>query len=295
MDAAGDASPAPWVEERFPDTVVVIDFGMTCTDMPPFYNILRALCRRINNLSPQASPTQSDQNGDPPKQSSIDPWGFGCDGEEHVSAIKEFFKLHLAPHELTNGSGITQDDARRWFQDYISCIYEQVVSKFNSTIPGIKRMRVEFIFSVPTTWKDDVNVLKLASSRGRPIGSVFIDRTMHKLITDKLSKIEDHLTQSPHSVAWKMLSSRLQRLKCAFGAEATRTPRLSLEVTPLKAPARGFPVATIYDGQMHIEEYVQRAFDAKINEMCDLLDRQIYNIDSIYPWSRIVSLYYLGI
>ncbi|KAL2829394.1 hypothetical protein BDW59DRAFT_142071 [Aspergillus cavernicola] len=83
-------------------------------------------------------------------------WGFGCDTEDNTLEIKEFFKLHLAPHNESDGIGgsITRQEARRWFEDYISCIYKHVVTHFDGTIPGFEKMHVEFIFSVPTALKD---------------------------------------------------------------------------------------------------------------------------------------------
>jgi hypothetical protein len=106
---------------------------------------------------------------------TVKEWGFGCDtAEDQIADVKEFFKLHLAPQsgegvDMAGGMNITRKEAQRWFQDYISCIYKHVVSHFDSTIPGFSKMRVEFIFSVPTTWKD---VRMIEEIRG------LIDRTI---------------------------------------------------------------------------------------------------------------------
>lgn len=91
---------------------------------------------------------------DPHYKSVID-WGFKCDPEDKGANVKEFFKLHLAPqyHDEYPGAPSRQE-AQRWFQDYVQCIYQHVVSHFNSTIPHFASRRVEFLFSVPTTWKD---------------------------------------------------------------------------------------------------------------------------------------------
>lgn len=85
----------------------------------------------------------------------IKSWGFKCDQENKGLNIKEFFKLHLAAqyHDDYPGSP-TRQDAQRWFRDYIQCIYQHVVAHFQSTIPGFVSRQVEFLFSVPTTWKD---------------------------------------------------------------------------------------------------------------------------------------------
>jgi hypothetical protein len=86
---------------------------------------------------------------------SVINWGFQCDPEAKGSNFKEFFKLHLAPQYQDEYPGApTRHEAQRWFQDYIQCIYQHVLSHFNNTIPHFASRNVEFLFSVPTTWKD---------------------------------------------------------------------------------------------------------------------------------------------
>ncbi|KAL4791466.1 hypothetical protein BDV19DRAFT_370441 [Aspergillus venezuelensis] len=361
---------ALWEEERHPNIVVGVDFGMTCTgvaytigpDWGPPKTIQRWPGKLLSELANKV-PTSLLYNSD---NATVKEWGFGCDAAEPPD-VKEFFKMHLAAQSLGEGGNISRLEARRWFQDYITCIYDHVVSHFGTTIPGFGRMQVEFIFSVPTTWKDvrvieelravidkaiekespshwatiglteaeaaavyacrdyyqaddivlvcdagggttDVNVLKLASGRGqplqleqlgnvegRPIGSVFIDRAIHKIIADRLSKIEDHLTQPPGLIAWRMLTGRFQRLKCAFGTEAAQTPSISLPVPCMKEAGVDLPIAGIYDGQMRIQwDYVRHAFDVKIGEMCSLLDGQIEQMNTKYPQIKISYLVLSG-
>ncbi|CBF75984.1 hypothetical protein AN3519.2 [Aspergillus nidulans FGSC A4] len=329
-----------WVEERFPDIVVGIDFGMTCTgcvaytigpEWGPPKTIQRwpgKLLSELANKVPTSLVYRPD--GKTPAE-----WGFGCDTEDNTSEIKEFFKLHLAPQSASEsestGTSITRKEARRWFQDYISCIYKHVVTHFHGSIPGFEKMRVEFIFSVPTTWKDvrlieDIRrLIAEAIKAGAPNHWACIGLTeaeaaavyachrrydpglrlgwrdygeiapMDSLIVERLSKVRDELEHTPEHVAWKMLSGRFQRLKCAFGTDVARTPMLSLEVPFLKNSRTDLPVAGIYDGQMSIEwEHIQRSFDKKINEMCELLDRQIQNMETKYPQDRISYLILSG-
>lgn len=80
---------------------------------------------------------------------------------------------------------------------------------------------------------------------------MFIDRKMHQLIAQRLEKIKEHLPISPNEAAWKMTSGRFQRLKCAFGTEATLTPWLTLEIPQLESDA-DFPDTQIYNGQLRI-------------------------------------------
>lgn len=82
-------------------------------------------------------------------------WGFLCNSEEETSEIKEFFKLHLSPHYSEHyPRAPSREKAERWFQDYIRGVYEHVVATLRNTFPLFPSRRVEFIFSVPTTWKD---------------------------------------------------------------------------------------------------------------------------------------------
>jgi hypothetical protein len=86
---------------------------------------------------------------------------------------------------------------------------------------------------------------------GLPIGSVFVDRHVHQILTEKLEKAQDHLQLSPAETAWKMTTGRFQRFKCAFGSEAILTPFLKLDV-PNLASDFDLPEAGISDGQISI-------------------------------------------
>lgn len=78
---------------------------------------------------------------------------------------------------------------------------------------------------------------------------------MHQLMCEKLEHIRQHLQLAPSEAAWKMTSGRFQRLKCAFGTEATLTPWLKLDVPSLESDA-DFPEADVYNGQMQIAWWV---------------------------------------
>ncbi|KAJ5734832.1 hypothetical protein N7533_013235 [Penicillium manginii] len=294
-------------------------------------------------------------------------WGFGCDHEEDAADIQEFFKLHLAPNYRGNYPGEpSRQDAQRWFTDYIQCIYQHVVSHFNATIPQFSSRQVEFLFSVPTTWKDvrmveetrallkravsaetqahhvsiglteaeaaavyagnehykegdtlivcdsgggttDVNVLKLISSlgeptrleqlgqvEGQPIGSVFIDRHVHQIVSQNLEGIRDHLRYSPSETAWRIITGRFQRFKCGFGSEATSTPYLKLDIPGLD-PGLDFPEKNIFDSQLSIAwADIQKVFDTKIDAICVLLDDHMRQMSARYPFDQIKYLILSG-
>lgn len=78
-----------------------------------------------------------------------------CDQQDKSSDVKEFFKLHLAPQYHDDYPGCPNRlEAQCWFKDYIQCVYRHVISHCGSTIPHFVSRQVEFLFSVPTTWKD---------------------------------------------------------------------------------------------------------------------------------------------
>ncbi|KAJ5655126.1 hypothetical protein N7490_002129 [Penicillium lividum] len=352
-----------------PDIVVGIDFGMTFTGVAyssaPEWLRPKTIQRWPGKLPGELAnkvPTCIEYD----EQGLVKNWGFQCDQEEKSSNIKEYFKLHLAPqyHDDYPGSP-TREQAQKWFQDYIQCVYQHVVSHFKNCIPNFVMRHVEFLFSVPTTWKDvrmveetrsllenaistitpmhrvsiglteaeaaavyagneyyqartdetilvcdagggtaDVNVLKLISSRGEPtrleqlghveghpIGSAFIDRNIYDLIRAKLGTIRDHLSFPPNETAWKLISGRFQRLKCAFGTEATATPWLKLDV-PLLDPTVDHVDAGIHNAQMQIAwEDLKLAFDIKIDEMIELIDGHIRQMHSKYPGDNIVGTF----
>ncbi|OJZ81557.1 hypothetical protein ASPFODRAFT_51951 [Aspergillus luchuensis CBS 106.47] len=342
-------------EEWHPNIVVGVDFGMTHTgvaysygpEWPPPKTIQRwpgKLPGELANKVPTCITYGSDSK-------SISHWGFQCDIDNSEAETKEFFKLHLAPQYARDG-GPSLTEAQKWFQDYIRCIYRHVVSYFETTIPQFVMQRVEFNFSVPTTWKDvrmveeirrllmqvidarnpnhraciglteaeaaavyagnehygrddtilvcdsgggttDVNVLKLLSAQGEPtqlaqlghveghpIGSVFIDREIHRLMCKRLEVVQQHLKSSPNTTAWRMTFGRFQRYKCAFGTEATVTPWLKLDVPGLD-PNLDFPEVGIFNGQMQIAwEDIQKSFDSKVEGIFQLIDAHIQQLQA---------------
>lgn len=102
-------------------------------------------------------------------------WGFQC--EETVSDtvstsntlststsdtvaakttdIVKYFKLNL-DSDFTDSrpDAPSRDQAMCYFRDYIGCLYRYVVDYFSRSFPRFDGMKVEFVFSVPTTWKD---------------------------------------------------------------------------------------------------------------------------------------------
>ena len=85
----------------------------------------------------------------------VQAWGFLCDQEREDADTKDFFKLHLDPqYQDERPDAPKLEDARRWFQDYLSCLHNHIEETFSNSFPRWRAQNTEFLFSVPTTWKN---------------------------------------------------------------------------------------------------------------------------------------------
>ena len=93
-------------------------------------------------------------------------WGFLCDRlnrEDHPDPKdQQYFKLWLDGQHLRevfpeDERSFSHDDVKKWFTDYLRKIYEHIRHTFTEGTLAIHaeqwRGNVEFVFSVPTTWK----------------------------------------------------------------------------------------------------------------------------------------------
>ena len=93
-------------------------------------------------------------------------WGFLCDRsnrEEYPDPKdKQFFKLWLDGQHLRDvyperERDFSHDDVKRWFTDFFRKLYEHIRHTFTEGALAIHveqwRGKVDFVFSVPTTWK----------------------------------------------------------------------------------------------------------------------------------------------
>jgi len=82
-------------------------------------------------------------------------WGFLVDKTSPDLEVQELFKLYLDPtHQDEFRDHISLDEARRWFTDYLRCIFQAIKQHFSDSYPRWSSKSVEFLFSVPTTWKN---------------------------------------------------------------------------------------------------------------------------------------------
>ncbi|MCJ1279191.1 hypothetical protein MMC21_007015 [Puttea exsequens] len=143
-----------------PDIVVGIDFGMTCTGVAwsrgpawaepkTFQHWPGKMIHELANKVPTIIQYT-------PGSSSVSGWGFLCDQDSEDPGLIDYFKLHLDPsfREDARPDRPTTQQARQWYVDYLRAIHDHIASVFSDTIPRWRDQKAEFVFSVPTTWKN---------------------------------------------------------------------------------------------------------------------------------------------
>lgn len=107
-------------------------------------------------------------------------WGFLVDKSNDNLDVQTYFKLDLDPtHRKEYQQGLAPEEARRWFIDYLHYIYQAIKSHFDDTYPRWSSQFLEFLFSVPTTWKNPGMIGELQSLI-RKAG--FGERLNHKVV-----------------------------------------------------------------------------------------------------------------
>ena len=201
-----------------PDLLVGVDFGMTCTGQHSFGNKLCILIARLAddisgvsyaNLSIgsgnvkwiQKWPGRSQANENkvptalvyPANQSSPSSWGFVSETEQNSDDkdYKEWFKTYLDPVRLAHHQQEDPEDTpksiqevEKYYEDYLRLLYRHIEFKLASDLQGAtwQNARIEFIFSVPTTWKPEVveiyrGIVQKAGFGGWPSHQVTIGLT----------------------------------------------------------------------------------------------------------------------
>lgn len=120
---------------------------MVPTVLDQMEGLMRVFARLANKV-----PTLLQYNHD---SGVVKSWGFLCDQESEDSDCLGYFKLHLDPaYADPRPDAPTLEQARRWFQDYLQCLHDHIEETFSNSFPRWKKQKTEFVFSVPTTWKN---------------------------------------------------------------------------------------------------------------------------------------------
>ena len=86
---------------------------------------------------------------------ALQTWGCLCDFEEQDDLDhKQLFKLNLDPEHRDPGvvNAPSVEDAREWFCDFLRCVHDHVKQYFDNRFPSWMDQKVEWVFSVPTSW-----------------------------------------------------------------------------------------------------------------------------------------------
>lgn len=88
-------------------------------------------------------------------------WGFLSEtAAEQNKDQKDWFKTYLDPvrfaeHQASEPTAPSMDEVEKWYEDYLRQLYRYIEFKLNPELSRTSwhNAKVEFIFSVPTTWK----------------------------------------------------------------------------------------------------------------------------------------------
>jgi hypothetical protein len=97
-----------------------------------------------------------------PRDGSEPRWGFLCDSDDEyheIAEVREHFKIYLDQESLDSARrrGVrdmpeTVREAMGLITDYLQQIYQHVKFQLEAATGSWKDRRVEFLFSIPTTW-----------------------------------------------------------------------------------------------------------------------------------------------
>jgi hypothetical protein len=100
--------------------------------------------------------------GDRPT-ASVQFWGAECKTKaspEEMNRTKRLFKNAISARETGPAAhGHDPENARRYFKDYITKVHAHVEKTLSEQVSRYKSLRIEYVFSVPTTWNRDVDTM----------------------------------------------------------------------------------------------------------------------------------------
>ncbi|CAN9174497.1 unnamed protein product [Alternaria alternata] len=153
-----------------PDLVVAIDFGMTCTGVA-YCNVATG-SDSVRHIQRWPGRTQANENKVPTllvyPQDSATPssWGFLAETAQEASGAgyesREWFKIMLDEdllEQMRRKSGEPNKvphihEVEKWYTDYFRYLYRTIEARLRGELASRwEDANIEFIFSVPTTWK----------------------------------------------------------------------------------------------------------------------------------------------
>ena len=89
-------------------------------------------------------------------------WGASIDPDDEDLNIEELFKLYLhGPVSDPFESHPSPEEARRYFKDYMSELFKYIQQFFRDRRPRWESEKVEYLFSIPTTWRNPAHVRQI--------------------------------------------------------------------------------------------------------------------------------------
>ncbi|KAJ4987572.1 hsp70 family chaperone [Stagonosporopsis vannaccii] len=153
-----------------PDLVVSVDFGMTCTGVA--YCNMSTGSDAVRHIQRWPGRTQANENKVPTllvyPQGSSNPssWGFLAETAQELSGAghdsREWFKIMLDDNLLeqmrtkaSRPSEVPQiHEVEKWYTDYFRYLYRTIEARLKGELASTwEDAKIEFIFSVPTTWR----------------------------------------------------------------------------------------------------------------------------------------------
>ncbi len=113
-------------------------------------------------------------------------WGFlsetaaeqNAEDKDYIEWFKTFLdpiRLHKKQVEDSTDAPKSIDDVEKWYEDYLRLLYRHIEFKLSPELSGIawQDARIEFLFSVPTTWKPEIveNLRSIAQRAGFGCGN----------------------------------------------------------------------------------------------------------------------------
>ncbi|KIW21215.1 hypothetical protein PV08_01795 [Exophiala spinifera] len=110
------------------------------------------------NSSLEKVPTELIYNGN-----TVQLWGAECKTlatQDERIRTKRLFKNAMSARDVGAAShGHEVENARRYFKDFLTHVHAHIEASLAKQINDFKRLRIEYVFSVPTTWNRDADTL----------------------------------------------------------------------------------------------------------------------------------------
>ncbi|KAK6441672.1 hypothetical protein LTR95_002088 [Oleoguttula sp. CCFEE 5521] len=139
------------------DWIIAIDFGMTCTGVA--YSCAPDFEVRYIQKWPGKPQHEIHNKVDTSisydvRTGQLKGWGFLCDHDDDGEEVNQYWKLNLDPAYVGLPDDPAHEVAAKWYRDYMFCIREHTLGFLRDSFPHFDRKNVEFVISVPTTWRD---------------------------------------------------------------------------------------------------------------------------------------------